>query len=455
MAPTASEEPSFEAARNACKLCSPLGAALVFRGVRGGMPFLHGSQGCATYIRRYLISHYREPVDIASSNFSEETAVFGGAVILEKGLENVRRLYKPELIGVATTCLSETIGEDVPGLLKTYIGKHSREKDFPALVHASTPSYRGTHMDGFHAAVMALVSALAQGGPRGNRIAVFPGMVSAADLRRLRGIFSDFGLSPILTPDYGDSLDGPVWEEYRPIADGGTPVEDLRALGQTAASIQFGRILAGQAGPGDLLLERFQVPRYKLGLPIGLRETDWLYDTLAALSGRAIPADRQRERGRLLDALVDGHKYLQGRRAILYGEEDLVVGLASFLMETGVRPVLCASGSRSGRLAEALRAVTPPDQEPPEACEGADFAELEKAAAEWKPDLLLGNSKGYRMARRLGIPLIRVGFPVHDRFGAARLRHLGYDGALELYDRLVNAVMERAQDTNPTGYSYL
>jgi len=29
------------------------------------------------YIRRYLISHFREPVDIASTNFSEDAAVFG------------------------------------------------------------------------------------------------------------------------------------------------------------------------------------------------------------------------------------------------------------------------------------------------------------------------------------------------------------------------------------------
>ena len=57
------------ATRNPCKLCSPLGASLVFKGIRGAVPILHGSQGCATYIRGYFISHFREPVDIASSNF--------------------------------------------------------------------------------------------------------------------------------------------------------------------------------------------------------------------------------------------------------------------------------------------------------------------------------------------------------------------------------------------------
>ena len=72
----------FAATRNACKLCAPLGACLALRGVAGAVPFLHGSQGCATYIRRYLISHFREPVDIAVSvvaSLKPETAISTGS----------------------------------------------------------------------------------------------------------------------------------------------------------------------------------------------------------------------------------------------------------------------------------------------------------------------------------------------------------------------------------------
>ena len=98
------------AARNACKLCAPLGACVVFNGLEGCVPILHGSQGCATYIRRYLISHFREPVDIGSSSFSEEETVFGGAKNLKAGLANITSQYRPASIGVATTCLAETIG---------------------------------------------------------------------------------------------------------------------------------------------------------------------------------------------------------------------------------------------------------------------------------------------------------------------------------------------------------
>ncbi len=164
LAPVDDPPRGFAATRNACNVCTPLGACLVFRGIERAIPLLHGSQGCSTYIRRYLIGHFREPVDIASSNFSESTAVHGGRQILHQGLENVIRQYAPELIGIASTCLSETIGDDINLYVKEFRRDRS-DRVLPELVHVSTPSYRDTHAEGFHASVKAVVETLAQSGP--------------------------------------------------------------------------------------------------------------------------------------------------------------------------------------------------------------------------------------------------------------------------------------------------
>ena len=94
---------------NPCKMCMPMGAVTALYGIKRCMSILHGSQGCSTYIRRHMATHYNEPVDIASSSLSEEGTVFGGADNLLKGLANMIRMYQPEVIGVATTCLAETI----------------------------------------------------------------------------------------------------------------------------------------------------------------------------------------------------------------------------------------------------------------------------------------------------------------------------------------------------------
>ncbi len=65
-------------------MCMPMGAISALWGVKGCMPMLHGSQGCATYIRRHMSTHYSEPIDIASSSLTEEGTVFGGEATFSK-----------------------------------------------------------------------------------------------------------------------------------------------------------------------------------------------------------------------------------------------------------------------------------------------------------------------------------------------------------------------------------
>ena len=84
-----------------------------------------------------------------------------------------------------------------------------------------------------------------------------------------------------------------------------------------------------------------------------------------------------------------------------------------------------------------------------------DFVAIEEVANELHPDILIGSSKGYSLARHQGLPLIRLGFPVHDRVGSTRLRCLGYAGTQELFDRIVNTLLEYQQDESETGHSYM
>jgi nitrogenase molybdenum-iron protein NifN len=454
-------KPSAAASQNACKLCSPLGAALVFKGIAGAVPLLHGSQGCSTYIRRYLISHYKEPIDIACSNFGEQTAIFGGGANMKLALDNIIAQYNPRMIGVATTCLAETIGDDVPMFLHQY-RKCNADKDLPPIVHVSTPSYQGTHMQGFHNAVLATVSGLAATGAGNDRrlaqnVNLFPGMVSPADLRHLKEIVAAFGLKAMVLPDYSRTLDGELWSEYQRIPSGGTPVEDIMDCGRASASIELGRILAETPQTAATHLQnQCAVRAYRLGLPMGIRQTDRLMETLAAISGTPIPAQYGQERGRLLDALVDGHKYVNNVRAVVFGEADLVAGMVDFLSEIGVLPVICATGDNTGKLTGIVHRILDPKQhDKVRIIEGVDFADIEEAVRQARPQLMIGHSKGYSLARKLDIPLVRIGFPVHDRVGGSRLQHLGYQGAQALFDRIANTILEKRQAGSDVGYTYM
>ncbi|HHB76806.1 MAG TPA: nitrogenase [Desulfobulbus sp.] len=450
------KNPNYISTTNACKLCKPLGACLAFKGIEGTVPYLHGSQGCATYMRRYIISHYNEPIDIASSSLSEKHAVYGGGPNLKLGLTNVAEKYHPAMIGIATTCLTETIGDDVSMYLDQYKKDTEGSQGLPDFVNVSTPSYSGTHMEGFHGAIYQIIAQRAQGGPQTETVNLLPGFVSSADYRLLKEIMVDFGLDCTMLPDLSDTMDGPALLEYEKVPAGGTPLAGIKAMGRSRVTIEFGRTLDSRESGGPVLEEKFNIANHRLGMPIGIGETDTFFDLLSSLSGRKMPEKYAGQRGRLVDAYVDGHKYIFGKRAIVYGEEDMVVGMSSFLAEIGIFPVLCASGGTSGHLAAAIAEVTGdtlPEQ--PQVHEGMDFFDISEMAENLEPDLIIGHSKGYPLAKKLNIPLIRVGFPIHDRVGGQRILHLGYSGAQQLFDMVTNAVIAKKQADSSVGYSYM
>lgn len=430
---------TYTSTRNSCKLCAPLGASLVFKGIEGCVPLIHGSQGCATYIRRYMISHYKEPVDIASSNFSEEATIYGGSRNFITGINNIIKQYKPNVIGIASTCLSETIGEDVPGHIYQYKEANSDgNKTLPTFIHASTPSYCGSHAEGFHNTVLATIKSLAEFERVGNHITLLPGMVSPADIRYMKEFLIDFGVKFTVFPDYSETLDNEYTAEYQLIPTGGTPLYEIKRIGNSKAVIEFGAKFnkgisrtkdTGMVNTaGEWLESSYYIKNHQMPLPIGISATDRLVSAIEEITGNKLPEKHRKERGRLVDAYVDAHKYVFGKKALLYGEEDFVTAMADWCKEIGVEPFFI---------------------------KGTDFETLREEAEKFKPDFLLGNSKGYYIARERKIPLVRVGFPIHDRFGANRMHHIGYRGTQELFDRVVNALIEYKQENSPIGYKYL
>lgn len=447
--------PSYVSTTNACKLCEPLGASIAFRGIEGAVPFLHGSQGCATYMRRYIISHFNEPIDIASSSLGEKHAVYGGGPNLKLGLKNVTEKYSPQLIGVATTCLTETIGDDVKMLLHEYEQEFNQTSSAPLIVNVSTPSYSGTHMEGFNTAIKGVVAQVSEGKERTGRLNILPGFVSSEDIRYLKEMLNCWDIPATLLPDYSETLDGEALNEYPLVPKGGTLLKEIKTMGGAGHTIECGRTLPAETA-GTVLEKRFDVPLTRLGLPIGIRETDALMEKLEEYSGTKIPEKYRNARGRLVDTLVDGHKYVFGKRAVIYGEEDLVVGLTAFLAEIGIQPVLCASGGRSGKFSQAIEQVLDGlGCEMPEVHENVDFFDIQERAEDLDIDLLVGHSKGYTFARAHNIPLIRVGFPIHDRIGGQRLLHVGYHGALQLFDTVANTLIAKKQEDSEVGYSYM
>ncbi|HEX3020336.1 MAG TPA: nitrogenase component 1 [Chitinispirillaceae bacterium] len=448
------EKKSSYATVNPCRLCAPLGASIAIKGIEKAMPLIHGSQGCATYIRRYLISHYREPVDIASSSFSEETAIFGGGENLNRAIKNVIGKYSPSVIGITTTCLSETIGDDT-GLWLHQYKKLNESDDGSLILKVNTPSYNGAHGDGFHAAIAAIAKTFAGIEESGTELLIIPPMVSPADLRILSGICKDFGINTQLLPDYSETLDGGTWEEYLPLPKGGTPISSIKSIGTTKNVIELG-VGSAFREAGEYISSTFSCNTRRMKLPVGVRANDQFLAFLSEISGKEIPDHFQQSRARLLDAYVDAHKYVFEKKAAIIGDEDTVAAIVTLCSETGIIPSVCATASGASRLKQhVIECVPDIYHDQLTILDEADFDTVEALCLERDIDICIGTSKGYGMSKKMSIPLVRIGFPVHDRFGAARIVMTGYDGTIRLFDEIVNALLSSKQESNVIGYSYL
>ncbi|MDR2668963.1 MAG: radical SAM protein, partial [Desulfovibrio sp.] len=428
---------------NPCKMCMPLGAVNAFYGIARCMSLLHGSQGCSTYIRRHMATHYNEPVDIASSSLTEEGTVFGGERNLIRGLDNLIALYRPEVVAVATTCLAETIGEDVQAIIRAR--RESRPECRTTIITVSTAGYSGTRYEGWFRALHALVSQTVMDPAPHAGVNVVTGPISPADTRALKRLLREAGLAFTLLPDISDNLDGGCGAPYSRLPEGGTALAAIVRMAGARATLELATFVPEDASPGRLLEQRYGVPLFRLNMPVGLRDTDAFIAALETLGG-VIPAGEREERARYLDAMVDAHKHNARGRAAVFGEPDFVHGLTRLCCENGLLPAVAAVGTDCPALKTALEEeIRPVADNTPAArfsiLNFADFDDIEAAVAENGVNLLIGSSDGRRAAHKHNIPLVRCAFPVHDHLGGQRIRTLGYAGAMRLLDAFANALI--------------
>ena len=442
---------------NQCQHCMPLGGVIAFRGIAGAMALVHGSQGCSTYMRLTCVNHFNEPVDIASSSLNEKQTILGGEANLKKALDNVRRVYAPSVIGVLTTCLAETMGEDLDRIIRDY--QAVQGTGCPVIIPVPTPSYGGSHTEGYWAATNAILANYARPSGPHRRINVIVPHISPADIRQIQRIFTLMGLEFTLIPDYSLTLDRPFAGRYRKIPEGGTRAEEIARLPGAPLTIQFGTTCPDNLSPGLWLEQEHGVPLVTLPLPVGIEATDQLIAFLEKISGHSRPETLVNERGWLLDAMADAHKHNAEGRAAIYGEPELVLALTRTCTENGIAPVVIATGTRTSRLATCLDPLLAGLDEQPVVLEETDFAAIEATALHAGANIAIGHSGGKFFTERHGIPVVRTGFPVHDRIGGQRILILGYAGTLALLDRITNTLLEekhgsyrrlRYEETNRT-----
>jgi len=426
---------------NPAKTCQPIGAMYASLGIHGCLPHSHGSQGCYAYHRSTLTRHYKEPVMAATSSFTEGASVFGGQANLLQAITNIFTIYDPDIIAVHTTCLSETIGDDIPQI----IGKAKADGIIPKgkfIIHASTPSYVGTHVTGFANMTRAMVDYFAKPNVhKKNQINIIPGWVEPADMNEIKRIARELEINTILFPDTENVLNCPQTGKFEMYPKGGVTIDELMQTGESMGSIALGRL---SSAPAAMLLDtKCKVPCAILDLPIGIKATDRFVDTLRKMAGVNVPDIITFERGQLLDIVTDMQAYFYHKKVALVGDPDHLIALTEFLVSIDMLPVHIITGTKDKNFEKRIKVITEKVPHKVNVKSGGDMLLFHQWVKNEPVDLLMGNTYVKYIARDEDIPFVRYGFPILDRIGHSYFPTVGYRGAMRLLERILDALMDR------------
>jgi nitrogenase molybdenum-iron protein NifN len=268
-------------------------------------------------------------------------------------------------------------------------------------------------------------------GNRKKQVNVLAGsFLTPGDVEHIKELIEAFGLRPLVLPDIGDSLDGHLTEmESSPLTVGGTPVNDIASMGESIATLVLGNSLFEAA---DVLKTQTNVPDFRFESLMGLDAVDGFVAALADISGKPVPEKIARQRAQLQDAMVDCHFMLGFARIAIAADPDLLYGLSRMVSEMGCEVVAAVSPARAHILQEVAAAQVGI----------GDLEDLEIAAKRNGAQLVISNSHAVETARRLGVPLLRAGFPQYDLIGGYQRLWVGYRGTRQALFDLANMMVE-------------
>jgi len=418
---------------NPLKVSQPVGASLAFLGLNRSLPLMHGSQGCTAFGKVFFVRHFREPIPLQTTAMDQVSTIMGADENIVEALRTLSDKSKPDIIGLVTTGLSETQGTDIRRALKDFRVAHP-EFAHVAVVPVNTPDYVGCLESGYALAIESLIETLVpegeSAGKRPKQVNVLASaMLTPGDIEAIKDWVEAFGLRAIVVPDIGDSLDGHLVEaETSSLTIGGTPRSEIEIMGESAATLVVGPSLYKAA---NILAKRTGVPDYRFEGLMGLDDCDAFTQALAEISGKPVPEKIERHRAQLQDAMVDCHFMIGFARVALAADPDLLGQQVRFMTSMGAEVVSAVSPHKHESLAGLpIRKVIV-----------GDLEDMEKEAKAGEAQFIMSNSHSAETAQRLGLPLMRAGFPQYDHVGGYARTWVGYRGTRQALFDIANLML--------------
>jgi nitrogenase molybdenum-iron protein NifN len=409
---------------NPIKLSQPMGAHLCFLGIEDCMPLMHSAQGCTSFSKVFFTRHFSEPIAVQTTAVNDITAVIdGGDYSISKAIKNITKKVQPKLVGLFTTGITETKGDDIKGATLLL-------KDIQKICYVNTPDFEGGLESGFAKSISAIIDQLVE--PKESidtkKALIIPNVnLTPYEVEQIKDAVDLFGFESLALPDLSKALDGHLAEKQGALSSGGISLEEIEALADSAVVITVGDSVKVCAN--KLLEKNDKITHIHIRSLGGLINVDNFYKELIKFKEMAKPPKKvDIYRARLQDALLDTHFAIGSKRFAIALEPDQVVPIADALIEAGATISLVVSTQKSEQLdsIEADRVII------------GDLDDLEQHIDEF--DVIISNFHAERLAKKYHKKVVFRGFPNYEEVGNQLKSDILYQGSYNLLFEVANKI---------------
>lgn len=401
---------SIKNPRNGCGLH---GALQTVQEITGAVPVVHANAGCG--VIQGLASQGAgggngvfQGTTIPGTTAQERHVIFGGASRLREQIKNTVKVVEGDLYVILNSCESAMVGDDVDAMTKEIV-----EQGEP-VVDTLVAGFNGDAHFGYERVLADILKAL--DGVKQVSVEKKPNLVNlfgvipqkspywSGDLQNIRKLLASLGIQV-------NTFFGPK-----------NGVEELVQASQAAASIVVSRW--GEQ-PAQVILEKYGVPVVDVpGLPIGAKATEQFLQEVA----KVVTID-ETALAHVLEQAYEQEEYYAGKLRKDLLQEDAITEIAIVGDEAEVTSIAQYATEVLGAKVVAAVLTDVPKKDDVhrrdykaflgEIAEQIYLTQDQKKIGEilWQSGVnyILGSSLEAQVAKKLGIPLLEVSYPVYHK----------------------------------------
>lgn len=405
-------------AHKACVLHSTI---LAIEAMQNAVPLLHGPLHCTYHYKVFMEMFLGYKTRVLCSGMDETDVIYGAPDKLARSISDAYEVFRPELIGVITTCASDISAEPVEEIVK----REAKKLTGCEAVHIPSGGFRGGEAGpnqgyGYHLAYNALVplmeppkrklknsiNILGHTHPRGPH----------QDIDELLRIIRRLGI------------------KVNCVLTAGARVSDIRRFAE--AELNVLRCENNARRTAELLQQRFGMPYTNLGMsPVGIGAvSDWLGEIIEFFGmqdqARKIIDEEERWARSRIEPM---RQFLKGKKAAVFLSPGKTLAVSRFLYEDlGMKPVVICLLHYNKWCVDRLRQIIATMDFEPKVMVEPEYHEVVASLVDYGVEVGLGGTPEKQMCKNLRIPYVHE--MVYEE------PHKGYRGAVKLAGEICEAI---------------